>query len=177
MRQKGNGFAVWLTGLPSSGKTGVSRELHRHLREHGIAAHILDSDELRGILTPHARYSAEERDWFYGVLVFLMELLTKNGVNVLVAATGPRRAYREAARSRIERFAEVHVDCPVEVCKARDPKGLWARAEKGEIQTLPGVGEPYEAPLAPDLRIDTGKLTPEEAAGRVLTRLRQMNFF
>jgi adenylylsulfate kinase len=165
------GFALWLTGLPSSGKTTLARALSRLFHERGISVQILDSDELRRRLTPEPTYSLEERDWFYDIITFLAELLTANGVHVLIAATAPRRAYRQAAREGIERFVEVYVECPPEVCRARDPKGLWERADRGEIATLPGVGTPYEAPDAPEVRVDTARFSAEEAAHCVQRQL------
>lgn len=170
------GFALWLTGLPSSGKTSLAQALSRLLLERGITVQILDSDELRRRLTPKPSYSLEERDWFYGVIAYLAELLTANGVNVLVAATAPRRAYRQAARERMGRFAEVYVECPPEVCRARDPKGLWARADRGEIATLPGGGTPYEAPEAPEVRVDTARFSAEGAARCVQRQLDRAGF-
>ena len=171
------GFAIWLTGLPSSGKTTLAHALSRLLRERGFAVQILDSDELRRRLTPNPRYSVEERDWFYDTITFLAELLTTNGVNVLIAATASRRAYRRAARERIARFAEVHVECAPEVCRARDPKGLWERADGGEITNLPGANAPYEAPDAPETRVDTARYSAGEAARRILRRLDARGFF
>jgi adenylylsulfate kinase len=97
------GFAIWLTGLPSSGKTTLAHALSHLLTERGIAVQILDSDELRRRLTPNPTYSAEERDWFYDIITFLAELLTTNGVNILIAALGIRRASgsgRTGGRSR-----------------------------------------------------------------------------
>jgi adenylylsulfate kinase len=170
------GFALWLTGLPSSGKTSLAQALSRLLHERGITVQILDSDELRHRLTPKPTYSLEERDWFYDIIAFLAELLAANGVNVLIAATAPRRAYRQAARERIDRFAEVYVECPPEVCRARDPKGLWARADRGEIATLPGEGTPYEAPDAPEVRVDTARFSAEEAAHCVQRQLDRAGF-
>jgi adenylylsulfate kinase len=170
------GFAIWLTGLPSSGKTTLAHALSRLLAEQGIAVQILDSDELRRRLAPTPTYSAEERDWFYDIITFLAELLTTNGVNVLIAATASRRAYRQAARERIVRFAEVHVECPPKVCRARDPKGLWERVDRGEITNLPGAGAPYEAPDAPEARVDTACYSAAEAARRILRGLDDRGF-
>jgi adenylylsulfate kinase len=170
------GFAIWLTGLPSSGKTTLAHALSRLLAERGIAVQILDSDELRRRLTPDPTYSAEERDWFYDIVTFLAELLTTNGVNVLIAATASRRAYRQVVRERIVRFVEVHVSCPPEVCRARDPKGLWERADRGEITNLPGAGALYEAPDAPEARVDTARYSAQEAAHRILKRLDALGF-
>ena len=158
------GFALWLTGLPASGKTTLAGELRALLAEKGIHTQILDSDELRTVLTPEPTYSRAERNWFYDVVVYLAQMLTANGVNVLVAATAPRRAYRTNARRRIARFAEVHVDCSLEQCAQRDPHGMYEKAWAGELPTLPGVGSPFEKPLAPEVRVDTGRYDPETAA-------------
>lgn len=170
------GFAIWLTGLPSSGKTTLAHALSHLLAGRGITVQILDSDELRRRLTPKPTYSDEERDWFYNAIAVLADLLTANGVNVLIAATASRRAYRQAARERIARFAEVHVECPPEVCRARDPKGLWARADRGEITNLPGAGVPYEAPVAPEVRVDTARHSAGAAAHYVLNQLDDQEF-
>jgi adenylylsulfate kinase len=176
MTSKRTGFAVWLTGLPSSGKSAVAAELDRLLAENGVSAQILDSDELRVRLTPHPTYSEDERSWFYDMIVFLSGLLTRNGVNVLIAATGSRQIYRDRARRQIRCFAEVHIDCPVEVCRFRDPKGLWRRVESGETLALPGAGTPYQAPAAPELRVDTSKMTIEAAARAIFDMLRNKGF-
>jgi adenylylsulfate kinase len=170
------GFAIWLTGLPSSGKTTVAHALSCLLNERGILVQILDSDDLRRRLTPNPTYSAEERDWFYDIITFLADLLTTNGVNVLIAATASRRAYRQAARDRIPRFAEVHVECAPQVCRVRDPKGLWERADRGEIANLPGASAPYEAPNAPEARVDTARYSAEAAARRILGQLEDQGF-
>ena len=173
---KGSGFAVWLTGLPSSGKSAVAEALSRLLREAGVSVDVLDSDALRHRLTPHPKYTDEERDWFYDVVLFLVELLTRNGLNVLIAATASRRVYRDTARQRVRRFVEVHVDCPEAVCRQRDPKGLWRRADRGEIPSLPGSGVPYEPPVSPEVRIDTAKLAIAEAAQRIFRELEEKEY-
>jgi adenylylsulfate kinase len=111
------------------------------------------------------------------MIVFLAQLLTANGVNVLIAATGSRREYRAGARRRIGRFAEVHVDCPTEVCRRRDPKGLWKRAERGEIDALPGAGVRYEAPLSPDFRVDSDRMTVQEAGRQIFEGLLRKGYF
>ena len=171
------GFGIWLTGLPSSGKTTLAHAMACLLHERGVSVQILDSDQLRSTLTPNPTYSPEERDWFYDVLAHLAEMLTANGVNVLIAATASRQRYRQAARDRIARFAEVLVDCPPAVCRARDPKGLWERADRGEIAGLPGANAPFEAPHEPEARVDTVRHTPEKAAAHVLERLAENDFF
>jgi adenylylsulfate kinase len=171
------GFTIWLTGLPSSGKTTLAYALSPLFSERGVAVQVLDSDDLRQKLTPNPTYSPEERDWFYDVVTFLAGLLTDNGVNVLIAATASCRAYRQAARDRIGRFAEVYVDCSPEVCQARDPKSLWKRADEGEITTLPGAGVPYEPPQSPEVHVDTARLSIEETADQIVCQLNEQSFF
>ncbi|HEX6290167.1 MAG TPA: adenylyl-sulfate kinase [Herpetosiphonaceae bacterium] len=165
------GFTIWLTGLPASGKTSLARELQRLLAQRGVHAVLLDSDELRGALTPQPRYTAAERDWFYGVIGYLAAWLARSGVNVLIAATAQRRAYRDQARAQIARFAEVEVCCPLAICQQRDPKGIYAQAQAGQAQHVPGVGDPYEPPLHPEATIDTGSMSPTAAARSVLAQM------
>ena len=171
------GFAIWLTGLPSSGKTTLANALGLLLSERGISVQVLDSDDLRSRLTPHPTYSPEERDWFYNTVTFLAELLTENGVNVLISATAPRQVYRDGARSRIKRFAEVYVACPEEVCRKRDSKGLWERANRGEVTALPGAGVPYEPPDSPEVKVDAAQLSIEEAVHQILNDLEKQGLF
>ena len=171
------GFAIWLTGLPASGKTTLAYALRPKLLVQGKAVQILDSDELRQQLTPKPTYAPEERAWFYDMIIFLAELLTNNGVNVIIAATATRRAYRDEARRRLTRFAEVYVNCPPEACRARDPKGLWQRADKGQIARLPGVGTIYEVPETPEVQVDTAQCSVEEAAYHVWEQLQRQEFF
>ncbi len=162
------GWVLWITGLPASGKTSLARALRRRLNELGVSVAVLDSDELRPILTPHPTFTQEERDRFYASLVELAGLLARYGVNVIVAATGNRVAYRRMARRALPFFAEVWTRCPLEVCRQRDQKGLYKGAEDGTITTLPGVGAPYETPEAAEVVVDTDRLSPEEAADIVL---------
>lgn len=171
------GFVIWFTGLPASGKSTLAQRVQEILAEHAIATQILDSDQLRDLLTPDPTYSREERNWFYGVVVYLAELLSANGVNVLIAATAPRRAYRARARRDVRRFAEVHVACSLEECAQRDPKGLYEKAWAGEIAHLPGVGAPYEAPLAPEVKVDTGRYDSETAARLIWETLLARGFW
>jgi adenylylsulfate kinase-like enzyme len=111
------------------------------------------------------------------MIIFLAELLTENGVNVLIAATAPRRAYRDEARKRLKRFAEVYVDCPKDECRKRDLKGLWKQADRGEITALPGAGVPYEPPDSPEVKVNTAELSIEEAAHHSLNELETQRLF
>jgi adenylylsulfate kinase len=157
-------FAVWLTGLSGSGKSAIARELLAQLHARGVAAAVLESDVMRRQLTPYPRYDEADRDFFYGVLSRMGALIVESGRPVVFDATANLRRYRDDARSRIARFAEVYVDTPLEVCRARDTKGLY----KGDAKNLPGVGALYEPPLKAEVVLHGDRGTPDEAASAVL---------
>ncbi|MCU0490544.1 MAG: adenylyl-sulfate kinase [Chloroflexaceae bacterium] len=165
------GWCIWFTGLPASGKSTLARQLWLRLQEFNIPAVILDSDELRPLLAAHQGYSDAERDGFYARLVALAQLLSNDGVNVIIAATGNRRRYRQHAAESFGHFAEVWVRCPPAVCSARDRKGLYARAASGAIQHLPGVDAAYESPEHPALILDTFRQDAAACVTTVLSRL------
>ena len=167
------GFVLWVVGRPAAGKSTIARLLHEELTKAGIASCVLDSDELRAILTAQPTYSEAEREWFYAALVGLAGVLSRNGVHVLIAATGQRRAYRAAAYAQLPHFAEVYVQCALATCQERDPKGLYARAQAGVIEQLPGAGAVFEPPVAPALILDTEQQTPVAAVALVLATFRQ----
>src|SRR5688572_18753559 len=152
-------FAVWLTGHSGSGKSAIGRELLRVLHERGVEVSVLESDVMRTQLTPYPRYHDADRDFFYGSLANIGISLVAQGRSVVFDATANRRAYRDLARKQIARFAEVYVDTPLDVCRARDPKGLYRQGMK--IQ--------YEPPLAPELVVRDASGTPEEHAAAVVS--------
>ena len=164
-------FAIWLTGLPACGKSAIARELLRLLHVRGLEPSVLESDALRTQITPRARYDEAERDLFYAALLELGAFLVQQGRPVVFDATANRRAYRDAARRRIARFAEVFVDTPPEVCAARDPKGLYRAAREGRAAALPGAQAAYEPPEHPELVVRGDAGTPEEAARAVMALL------
>lgn len=161
-------FAIWITGLPASGKSTIRNALVKRLQEAGIHAQVLESDEIRKIITPKPSYSLEERDNFYNVMVYIGELLVRNGVNVIFDATANKRSYRDKARGAITNFIEVFVKCPLAVCMQRDPKGIYKKAKKGEAATVPGLQEQYEEPLNPEIIVESDKEEPEAAAEKIL---------
>lgn len=160
-------WVVWLTGPPAAGKSTIARAILERLAAAGRNAVWLESDALRRILTPQADYSPAERDRFYAMVADLAALLAEQGFKVLVDATAPRRAHRQRLRDRFPGLLEVLVDAPAELREARDPKGLYRRARAGEAPHLPGVTEPYEAPISPALVL-SGTAPPAENARRVL---------
>jgi adenylylsulfate kinase len=148
------GFAVWITGMPASGKSSITRELVARLTGEGVSPAVLESDAMRMILTPEPTYDLEERDRFYLQLAGIGVLLVRQGIPVIFDATANRREYRHYARTRIARFVEVFVKCTIDICRDRDPKGLYAQALRGTATTVPGLQAVYEAPLAPDVTVD-----------------------
>jgi adenylylsulfate kinase len=164
-------FAVWLTGLPGCGKSTIARALVARLHARGVDAAVLESDVLRTQLTPFARYDARERDFFYAALAQLGVWIVEQGRPVVFDATANLRAYRDAARGRIGRFAEVFVDTPLEVCAARDPKGLYRGARECRSVSLPGAQAAYEPPLAPELVVRGDRGTPAQSADALVAWL------
>lgn len=160
--------AIWLTGLPASGKSTIVAALKPQLERLGCAVEVLESDAVRRFLTPAPKYSHEERDLFYRTLAFMGSRLVAHGVTVIIDATANRRAYRDFARSLIPRFIEVAVECPLELAMQRDYKGTYQRGQQGESATVPGLQDAYEAPLNPEVRIDTAKMNASEAAGTII---------
>lgn len=164
-------FCVWLTGLPSSGKTTIGKILKEKLEKSNIKSYLLDSDDLRKVLTPNPKYTEEERDWFYDVLVYFANVLVLNNINVIIAATGNKRRYRQKCRETIKNFIEVYVKCSLEECLKRDSKGLYKMAIEGKIKNLPGIQDPYEEPSQPDLIVESDKLEPEKCADLIFNTI------
>ena len=167
-----SGFVIWLTGLPASGKTSLAYAIQEQLQPQQIPTVILDSDVLREVLTPKPAYTDEERSWFYDVITHFATLLSQSGSNVLIAATGNLRSYREKARQQIDQFAEVFLQCPLAICEQRDPKGLYVLAKQGDADYVPGVNVPYEPPFSPELVVDMSRVLPSVAAESVIRQLR-----
>ena len=165
------GFAVWITGLPASGKSTVAAALIKELAFRGVNVAVLESDALRKVLTPKPRYDEEERNVFYGALAHVGQLLTEHGVSVIFDATANRRAYRDRARYAIARFLEVFVDCPLDVCISRDPKEIYRRGREGNASGVPGVDAVYEPPDSPDVTVRGDAEDPARAARRIVDKL------
>lgn len=153
------GATVWFTGLPSAGKSTIASALAAALLAEGRRVEVLDGDEIRTSLSAGLGFSRADRDTNVRRIGLVAELLARNRVIVLVPVIAPYRDGRRAVLERHERrgvtYLEVHVAAPVEVCAQRDVKGLYAQQRAGLITGLTGVDDPYEAPEAPDLRIDT----------------------
>jgi adenylylsulfate kinase len=153
------GSTVWLTGLPSAGKSTIADALADRLRAAGRRVEILDGDEIRASLSAGLGFSRADRDTNVRRVGLVAEVLARNGVTVLVPVIAPYAGSREAVRKRHKQSAtayiEVHVSTPLEECARRDVKGLYARQQAGKLAGLTGVDDPYEEPEQPDLRIAT----------------------
>lgn len=165
------GGTVWLTGLPSAGKTTLARGLAGRLRADGHRVEVLDGDEVRAALSAELGFTKEDRDTNVRRVGYVAALLAAHGVTVLVPVIAPYTASRDAVRrlhaSRGIAYTEVHVATPVEVCAGRDVKGLYAKQAAGELTGLTGVDDPYEVPVDPDLRLCTEHRTVEESVQRL----------
>jgi adenylyl-sulfate kinase len=167
------GFVVWLTGLPGSGKTTIARELEPELKKRGWPVEVLDGDEIRQNLSKGLGFSREDRETHLKRVTYVAKLLSRNGVAVIAAFISPYRNIREYARKETTNFVEVFVKCSVEACAKRDPKGLYKKASAGQIKDLTGPQDLYEEPLHPDLVVDTEKLTVRETVDSILAALKQ----
>lgn len=171
----GGGWAIWITGLPGSGKTTLARAAAAALETRGIAARVLELDEIRKVITPEPTYTDAERELVYRALACMAKLLTEAGVPVIIDATAHRRAWRALARRLIPAFAEVQLLCPLEVCREREavrhaqhaPTQIYAHGGQPGA-TVPGVDVPYEPAIAPELELRTHEAAPETAVREVV---------
>jgi len=169
-----NGFCLWFTGLSGSGKTTITTQLVKELRQRGSKLEVLDGDIVRENLSKGLGFSKEDRDTNILRIAFVANLLSRNGVPVITAAISPYRDIRDEARELMDgRFIEIYAKAPLEVCEERDVKGLYAKARSGEIKEFTGVSDPYEPPEKAELVIETDKQSPEESAQQILRYLEE----
>lgn len=168
----GAGLVIWLTGLSGSGKSTVAVELERLLIAAGRAAYLLDGDNVRHGLNADLGFSEADRMENIRRVSEVSTLFADAGLVVVVPLISPYQSARDAARERVEgaglRFVEVFVDTPLELCEQRDPKGLYAKARAGEITSMTGIDDPYEAPTAPELTLVPGDGSAQEMAASVI---------
>jgi adenylylsulfate kinase len=171
----GEGFTIWMTGLPGSGKSTISGILKQRLEAQGRRVEILDGDEVRKGLSRDLGLSREDREEHAWRVSFVSKLLSRNGVVAIVALISPYRTSRESAKQMIgkDRFVEVYVKASLQVCEMRDPKGLYAKARKGEITNMTGIQDPYEEPSDADIVVETEKGTAEASAEFVIQELQR----
>jgi len=171
------GFCIWFTGLSGSGKSTTAEILTSLMLEHGRQITLLDGDVVRTHLSKGLGFSREDRDTNILRIGFVAGEIAHQGGSVICAAISPYRATRNEARKMVgENFVEVFVDTPIEVCEQRDVKGLYARARRGQITGFTGVDDPYEAPVNPEITLDTVNYQPDENAHKILDYLIAQGF-
>lgn len=165
------GATVWFTGLPSSGKSTIAREVYQRLYDRGCAVELLDGAEVRESLSRGLGFSREDREENVRRIGYVAKLLSRNGVIAICAAVSPYRSSRDEVRRNTTNFVEVYVHCPVAVAEARDADGMYAAARRGEIEEFTGVNAPYEPPAAPEVYIDSSGESVDQAAWKVIRTL------
>lgn len=168
-----------MTGLPGSGKSTLANVLRQKFEdEYDRYVEILDGDEIRKGLSRDLGLSREDREEHARRVSYLAKVLSRNGVISIVALISPYKVSRDSARETIgkDHFVEVYIKASLAACEKRDPKGLYAKARKGEIKNMTGIQDPYEIPESPDVTIETELGTPEESAEILIRQLKDLNF-
>jgi len=176
-RERANGHqgaVVWFTGLSASGKSTLAHALENALFEKGCKTYVLDGDNIRHGLNKDLGFSPQDREENIRRIGEVAKLFADAGLIVLTAFISPYRSDREKARKlNPKNFIEVYVKCDIDICEQRDPKGLYKKAKAGEIPEFTGISAPYEEPENPEIVIDTGQCTVEQAVNFLLTYLNQ----
>ncbi|WYL95079.1 MAG: adenylyl-sulfate kinase [Gloeotrichia echinulata IR180] len=168
------GITIWFTGLSGSGKTTICRAMEKKLINLGYKVEVLDGDILRQRLSKELGFSREHRIENIRRIGFVAEILTRNGIIVLVSAISPYREIRQEVRQQIGNFIEVYVNAPLEVCEQRDEKGLYKRARSGEISNFTGIDDPYEPPINPTVECRTDQESVAESVAKVWQKLEEV---
>jgi len=170
------GFVLWLTGLSGAGKSTVADGVGEKLAAKRIAVQRLDGDVVRRYFARDLGFSREDRRKNLERVAFAASLLSKNGVGVIASFISPYQADRDMVRSLVTNFIEVYVSASLEVCERRDPKGLYCKARKGEIQNFTGISDPYEEPRNPDICLDTADNSVNQNVEQVISFLSEHEF-
>jgi len=169
------GFTIWFTGLSGAGKSTLAQSLVPQLLSSGLRVEVLDGDEVRTKISAGLGFSKEDRDTNIRRIGYVSQLLARNGVAVISAAISPYRETRDEVRQAIEadgaHFIEVYVKCPIKVLANRDVKGLYRKALAGEIEKFTGVSDPYEAPVEPEITVETDRETIQESTRKIIRHL------
>lgn len=167
------GCVLWLTGLSCSGKTTIAKALEQELEKRSCLVEVLDGDAIRTNLSKGLGYSREDRITNMRRIGFVANLLSRNDVVAIVAAISPYREARDEMRQTIDNFIEIYVNAPLEVCEARDTKGLYVMARAGELLAFTGIDDPYDEPSNPDIVCYTDRENPEDSVHKILMELEQ----
>jgi len=171
------GFVLWFTGLSGAGKTTLTEALVPVLRERGLKVEVLDGDEVRTNLSKGLGFSKEDRDTNIRRIGYVARLLARNGVAVITAAISPYKEVRDEVRQLVEAdgaaFIETYVKASLDTLVSRDVKGLYKKAIAGEIKQFTGVSDPYEAPVNPELVVETDRETVQESLAKIIDQLEE----
>ncbi len=178
MKNSHRSALIWITGLSASGKSTIATELERRLHQDDINTFILDGDNVRHGLSKDLGFSHEDRRENLRRVGEVAKLLVEAGVLTIAAFISPYEAERKSVRSLFEsgEFIEVYLDCDLSVCEARDPKGLYKKARRGEIPFFTGVSDPYEVPASPEITLHTGRMSVEECVAVMVDYLKENNY-
>ncbi len=168
MNKNKKGFVLWFTGLSGAGKSTIADGVFEVLKTNGIKIERLDGDVVRENLTKSLGFTKEDRDENIRRIGFVANLLSRNEVGVIASFISPYQKQREELQRNVNNYIEIYVNASLEVCEARDPKGLYKKARKGEIKNFTGISDPYDEPQNPALELRTDKATPEECIAEVI---------
>ena len=166
--------AIWITGIPASGKTTISILLKDYFQKKNLPAIILDGDEMRKTISKDLGFLPEDRKEHNRRVIEIAKLLVKNNFTAIIPLISPYRETRELARKEIPNFVEVYVKASLDTCIKRDPKGLYQKAKKGEIVNLTGLQSPYEEPVNPELVLDTERYSAIECLDQIVSKLKEL---
>lgn len=171
-------FAVWFTGISASGKSTIAHLVEKELYKKGCSTYVFDGDNVRHGLCSDLGFSEADRKENVRRIGEMIKLFVDAGIIVLTAFISPFRSDREKVRSLFDngKFIEIYTRCPVDICSARDAKGIYEKARKGEIKNFTGISSPYEEPESPEIIIDTDKETPVEAVKKILNYIEDAFF-
>jgi adenylyl-sulfate kinase len=169
-------WTIWFTGLSGSGKSTLAGKLAAYLDNEALPCELIDGDVVREEICRGLGFSKEDRDENIRRIGYIARLLNRHNIISIVAAISPYRQARENVRTKIPKFLEVHVDCPLDTLVHRDVKGLYHRALAGQIEHFSGISDPYEPPARPDVYVNSGNQTPDESLGVILAKLEELGW-